>query len=232
MSINWVNVKNQHSKRLPIIMDLPEGEKWSMLDHDQWKRDKVYYSKVDAELTKEMLQFCDDGRENQTLSNTRDTLVGNIQEEYKLPSSPDNPLIGKVNEMLKRHLGTFLQRPVRTLHLNHLWVNYQKKGEYNPVHNHPGYFSFIWYLDIPDEIHKENYDLAMQEDVGTSLVSRGCVQFLPILNLNNPFLVLPNTNDFFMFTGCHKHTVYPFESDVTRVSISGNVETFFFEGDE
>ena len=39
--------------------------------------------------------------------------------------------------------------------LKQLWVNYQKTGEYNPHHNHPGHISFVVYLQIPEELRTE-----------------------------------------------------------------------------
>ena len=35
------------------------------------------------------------------------------------------------------------------------WVNFQKPGEFNPIHNHSGVVSGIIFIDIPDEISDE-----------------------------------------------------------------------------
>ena len=37
-----------------------------------------------------------------------------------------------------------------------LWINYQKKNEFNPPHDHDGKLSFVIYLKIPEELKKEN----------------------------------------------------------------------------
>ena len=36
-----------------------------------------------------------------------------------------------------------------------LWMNYMRAGEYNPFHNHAGSLSFVIYIDVPNEIYKE-----------------------------------------------------------------------------
>ena len=33
--------------------------------------------------------------------------------------------------------------------LHNLWVNYQKKNQYNPIHVHSGVVSFVIFVDIP-----------------------------------------------------------------------------------
>ncbi len=40
--------------------------------------------------------------------------------------------------------------------LSALWINYQKKNEFNPPHDHDGKLSFVIYLGIPEELKKEN----------------------------------------------------------------------------
>ena len=39
--------------------------------------------------------------------------------------------------------------------LSALWINYQKKNEFNPPHDHDGKLSFVIYLGIPEELKKE-----------------------------------------------------------------------------
>ena len=43
--------------------------------------------------------------------------------------------------------------------LDKLWVNFQKKHEFNPIHNHFGAFSFACWINIPYNLDDE-MDLA------------------------------------------------------------------------
>lgn len=219
---------NDKGRFLPNIPKLVGDNKWEVVDHDEWLRDKVYYTQIDADLTKEMYDYCNENKDS--FEDAHDILVGNIKGQYKIPhKDKENNLILRVSEMLKRNLGTFIQSPIEQLMLDNLWVNYQGKHEYNPNHSHTGIFSFVWYLDFPKEIHEENAELAEAENAPLN-INRGCIEFLSTKFGDDPILMLPNTNDFFLFTADHRHCVYPFESDVTRVSVSGNISRLFLAG--
>ena len=68
------------------------------------------------------------------------------------------------------------ENKVPLLQLNQLWVNFQKKHEFNPVHNHSGLFSFIIFVQIP-------YDLEREKKEGPGSLSNSnftsCLQFHP-----------------------------------------------------
>jgi len=104
--------------------------------------------------------------------------------------------------------------------LTALWINYQKKHEFNPPHDHDGALSFVIYLDIPEALLKENKDY-----IGKSS-GPGGIQFIygegdrqAITYMSE----MPETGDMFVFPAWLKHWVSPFKSDVTRISVSGNV---------
>ena len=60
-----------------------------------------------------------------------------------------------------------------TYYLTSLWINYQQAKEYNPPHHHTGDLSFVTYLQIPDEIKKENEKMqGVQNNAGP-----GCINF-------------------------------------------------------
>ena len=35
------------------------------------------------------------------------------------------------------------------------WVNFSRRGEFNPMHNHTGIISSVVFIDIPDELEEE-----------------------------------------------------------------------------
>ena len=99
--------------------------------------------------------------------------------------------------------------------LRNLWVNYQRKNEYNPMHTHSGIVSFVIFADIPygpeeRNTHRSNGAFQLEAEV------------LPVdKSWNGVILMFPSTT---------KHAVYPFKStDTERVTVSGNL-TWNVEG--
>ena len=104
--------------------------------------------------------------------------------------------------------------------LNSMWVNYMKKNEFNPPHDHSDWLSFVIFLDVPDEIHKEQA-LFQGQSGGPGHLSfvygEGNRQAITYQS------VKPKNRDMFIFPAWIKHWVAPFYSDVTRISVSGNI---------
>ena len=93
--------------------------------------------------------------------------------------------------------------------LHNLWVNYQKKNQYNPVHVHSGVVSFVIFVDIPyGPEERDNFysDGAFQLEK----------EVLPVdSSWNGTILMFPSTTN---------HAVYPFRStDKERTTVSGNI---------
>ena len=97
----------------------------------------------------------------------------------------------------------------RFLKLHNLWVNYQKKNEYNPMHIHSGVVSFVIFVDIPYGPEERN---SFHSD-GTFQLEK---EVLPVDNSwNGTILLFPSTT---------YHAVYPFRStDKERTTVSGNI---------
>ncbi len=109
--------------------------------------------------------------------------------------------------------------PFREVWLSNLWINYMKKGEYNPPHDHDGDFSFVLYLQVPEELRKEDNEFKGR---GTG---PGCIQFLygeTQKGVTTGHGVIPDNNHLWIFHASLKHSVPPFKSDVERISVSGN----------
>ena len=104
--------------------------------------------------------------------------------------------------------------------LSALWINYQKPNDFNPPHDHDGKLSFVTYLQIPEELKKENqaYKGRSCGPGGIQFIygngPRDCVTYMSFL---------PEENDMFIFPAWLKHWVAPYRSDCTRISVSGNV---------
>ena len=104
--------------------------------------------------------------------------------------------------------------------LSALWINYQKKNEFNPPHDHDGKLSFVIYLKIPEELKKENKNYK-----GRSC-GPGGIQFMYGEGPRDAVTYMshfPEERDMFIFPAWLKHWVSPFQSDCTRISVSGNI---------
>lgn len=124
-----------------------------------------------------------------------------------------------------------------------IWINYQKKTEFNPAHQHTGEFSMVIFVKMPFDIDEEE-----KEFPPMNLPSKELENHLRgeefdnqrLLNLNSCFGVITNAltgeqvtsnlhvdktfeGSMLLFPATLMHYVYPFyTSDEERVTISAN----------
>ena len=104
--------------------------------------------------------------------------------------------------------------------LSAMWINYQIPNDFNPPHDHDGKLSFVAYLQVPEELKKENAEYKGQS------CGPGGIQFLYGDGPRDAITYMslfPELDDMFIFPAWLKHWVAPFKSDCTRISVSGNV---------
>ena len=115
------------------------------------------------------------------------------------------------------------KKPVIGYEMISLWINYQQANEYNPPHNHGGDLSFVIYLQVPEEIVKENKETKHEHNnPGPGMI---CFDLGPEM----PYSVtrvghMPKAGDIFIFPAWLQHHVNAFKSDVERISVSGNLK--------
>jgi len=112
-----------------------------------------------------------------------------------------------------------------TSNLDRCWVNYQQKYEFNPVHDHTGEYSFVYWVKIPYDLEEEYKNPAVV-NARDRCVSQFNFVYTNLLGMVSN-LQIPLTKDhegcMVIFPACLKHVVYPFyTSDDMRISISGN----------
>ena len=107
------------------------------------------------------------------------------------------------------------------------WVNFQKKYEFNPVHHHSGYLSFVIWMKIPYLMEEENKheNIIKKDDISENI--NGDFQFIYANEHGVESVALRVDNRWekrgVMFPSNLSHIVYPFyTSDDYRISISGN----------
>ena len=153
-----------------------------------------------------------------------DKLAGIIKEEYTYEKKED--YLPEVAQCLGIYDAAFQrwksdpyeQKPEYML--TALWVNYMKQHEFNPPHDHSDQLSFVIFLKVPEEIkneHKEYKGKSGGPGSLSFLYGEGNRQAITYQSVH------PNEGDMFIFPAWMKHYVAPFYSDVTRISVSGNV---------
>ena len=163
-----------------------------------------------------------------------DYLVGHIKDQYIYdywPKDFENYLINKVlndDALMNQAKQLNLVDENSSLFLSGLWINKQKKYEFNPIHLHVGVFSFIIPLQIPYDLNEEDKNLQGGRD---NVPSASRLTFLK--SRNNPldqihqFVVNMDKSyvgKVLMFSSTLNHMVYPFyTSDEYRITVSGNI---------
>jgi hypothetical protein len=182
-----------------------------------------------AEINKEVRSIQNDF-ENSDPANYM--LAGHLEKEFVLKEC--NASVEKVVlHALKDYDSTFnyiqsfdcLDQNI-PIGLSNLWVNFQKKGEFNPLHGHSGIMSFVIWSKVPYTIDDERKTSPGKDSIEDL---SGCFQFTysDILgNLHTHTIPVDNSYEgkILMFPNKLLHTVYPFySSDDYRISISGNI---------
>jgi len=161
-------------------------------------------------------------------------LAGNIKESWLLTDKKDwffnNVLMDCINsyvENFKVHGVVHNQLTKNCGYcLNNMWVNFQKKYEFNPMHTHGGVFSFVVWIDIPYDYSKEHL-LPFAQDSNDPSASDFSFVYTNILgNIeSHTYSLNKDWNGYMLFFPAKlNHLVYPFyTSDKKRISISGNI---------
>ena len=181
--------------------------------------------------------------------NVKKNLVGYISHSYNL-EDPQNLIIKYFmdilfNEKDNPKMFNFIKEELESMHkktsnykknqvlmkpyLSGLWVNFQKKGEFQPTHDHTGMFSFVIWMDIPYDWKDEaKLPFAKMRAAGPPSVGNFAFVFSKgnCRNVSGYTISMsPEMNGyccFFPSDLCHQ--VYPFyTSDKERISISGNI---------
>jgi len=159
-------------------------------------------------------------------------LAGNIEQEYEIVDSIPHvaSFIGKyvdvygINSNYLNEL-SHNTKPCK-FKITKMWVNFQKKDEINPPHNHPGVYSFVIWMKIPFLIDDEKN---CPRSKNSTFNIPAHFQFLYINTLGKIRTVnLPIDKNWegtiCFFPSQLTHMVMPFTtSDDYRITIAGNI---------
>ena len=200
----------------------------------------IYHGKLTDEEVKFMKDVAKETKEART--NVGFDLAGNIKDQLGIVVKDINYFM----EMVKPHIINFMKfederfnshliTPMAEKNYDHVnfnlgtgpWINFQTKHEFNPIHSHSGMLSAVVYIDVPEVIANEEHTK------DTNMNCPGQIEFMygpDVVGANGTHKIIPKTGDFLLFQAGLKHTVYPFKSDTTRISMSFNVMGMQMEG--
>lgn len=182
---------------------------------------KDILNKLDVEITK------------QSLEPFNKNLAGNLKNEYAIPDGKPI-LIDFLKRCVQEHSNEFdyykhareTLSSEKELKFISLWVNFQQKYEFNPVHQHAGLYSFVIWHKIPYTFEEEakRFPHMKQEDI-----TAGCFSFLYTNAMGQIQAEVIRADKSYegkiaLFPAKFLHCVYPFyTSDEYRITVSGNL---------
>ena len=168
-------------------------------------------------------------------SSYKDKLAGNINSSYALTDENDWFLNNVLANTINFYINEF--QPQKFMYvvpskqelrycLSDMWVNFQKQTEFNPIHAHSGYFSFVIWMKIPTTF-EEQKKLHIASDVNSNCISNFEMRYSDILGRQASYIYGMNPDaegTMLFFPSSLNHSVYPFYNcDEDRISISGNI---------
>ena len=161
-------------------------------------------------------------------------LAGNITRSHLMPDKDDwffnstiGPAIVEYEKAFSPH--TVVPSILTKNHnyiLEKLWCNFQKRYEFNPVHDHKGVFSFVVFMKIPTDFRKE-HELPFIKDSNNRLAPSFSFYYMDTLGRHHPHyyhLDKEAEGRMLFFPAALKHTVYPFyTSTKDRITVAGNI---------
>lgn len=177
--------------------------------------------RVFAELTADL-----QNQLNNDLPEYNTSLAGHLEKEYgyTITDSFKQCVVALFEDYRKR----FDFYPENDYVIDHdVWINLQKKNEYNPIHYHYKDISWVLWVTIPYDL-KDEINAPHAKQSNSNVASK----FQFIYNKLDGGIELYNIDVDQTYEGCLimfpaylKHCVYPFQtSEEYRISIAGNVQ--------
>ena len=201
----------------------------------------VVEAQLPEDVTKDIWKVIKKARKNP--DNMKGELAGNISSSIRLDSS--SPLLEKfIGEVIPSFIDSHIQNygaPWRVVmkegegfNLESLWVNFQKKHEFNPPHDHSGVFSFVIWMQIPTSYEEQKKLPICAESNAKGTISNFAFSYVNTLGKVSTFaynMEKEAEGYMVMFPSQMLHQVFPFyENDGERISISGNVNIAQLQG--
>ena len=182
----------------------------------------LFKSKLSKEYCEELLQ-----KGKKTTVSAEKNLAGDLHKENYFNSDDCIWFLDKTEKIFKTYISSsenyYGRKICKNLKLEKLWINFMKKGDFNPIHTHNHDISFVLFLQIPEKLKEEQ-----EKYPGTDNSGPGGLCFTYGEDINEFFTCQinfkPEVGDFFIFPAKLKHLVNPFKSEGERISVSGNIK--------
>jgi hypothetical protein len=164
-------------------------------------------------------------------------LAGNISSSIRLDGN--SPLI---EDFVKNVIPIYIDQNIKSYgppwrttmkegqgwNLESLWVNFQRKHEFNPPHDHSGVYSFVIWMQIPTSYaEQKKLPICAESNADGSISNFGFHYTNSLGRVSQFFYNMEKEAEGYMvmFPSEMKHEVFPFyENDGERISISGNID--------
>tara|TARA_B100001057_G_scaffold491777_1_gene582731 strand:+ start:3174 stop:3926 length:753 start_codon:yes stop_codon:yes gene_type:complete len=203
----------------------------------------VYFGKFDSKEIQFLQKLSHEAKDKSEKLGQQ--LSGNIKGQYDLQNIGTADEQKQFHDIISKHLSNYLRSSLNVFNLDEMpseldhnvkfnlrgypWVNFSNAGEFNPMHTHAdSIISASLYVDIPAVIKQEKEEAKEF----SNQPAPGDIVFFGGLKDNifesSMFNHTPTTGEIILFPGEMKHAVYPFKSDVERITLSFNIAEFGF----
>jgi hypothetical protein len=180
---------------------------------------KIKIEDVDLEKVK-LLLHQDENK------NMRKDLAGAFKTEYKLDNVDFQNVMEKYYEAFRHGYYQFYGEGCQKLKTKSVWVNYMRKGDFNPPHVHRGCdLASVLFIKSPNELKnelKEYYSYAFSSGGN----GPGCLCFFYGADTSDNQVLKsfePSAGDFFVFPHWLQHWVNPFKCEGERITVAANL---------
>lgn len=184
--------------------------------------------KVPDEVKQEIQHSINTLEKNESTNYDR-TLAGHLEQQWSVPPTPKlSRLMEHLPEVFIEYGKLDRKKFAEDVYLtNNLpfklktyWINYSKKGDFQPLHNHTGSFSFVIWVKIPYNIKEEHDCYNSNQNCGGSF---GFSYLDPKGRITTDEVFATEWEGCF-FPSWLYHKVHPFKTtDDYRISLSGNI---------
>ena len=221
------------------------NEKSLIKSNFNWVKPWLGY-RLDSKIINYLWEIVKEGKEKN--ESAKGTLAGNLSHSFYIVDK-DNIFEENLYPLVQyycKNYNYFIPDPpivvdknfnklkclLSSVTLESFWANYQYKHEFNPIHKHTGFLSFVIWLKIPYD-NEDQEKLSFLEGVQKQNRRAGNFQFT-FTDMNGQITqepIIMNKNDegvMLIFPSSLHHQVFPFyNTDTERVSISGNIAPLY-----
>jgi len=187
------------------------------------------------DVVKDIWKLIEEGKKKP--EDMKSDLAGNISSSLRLDTSSsllddfkENVLPAFIDTTIKSYGAPWrvTMKEGQGWNLESFWVNFQKKHEFNPPHDHSGVYSFVIWMQIPTSYAEQKKLPVCAESNADNHISNFAFSYTNTMGRVSTFaynMEKEAEGYMVMFPSQMLHQVFPFfESDGERISISGNVD--------